>query len=90
MSGPSGDRTHDLRVISTTLYRLSYTTLLSFQGGQMRHKQLHFNFSCLEHSEVYQQFVLVLLRVVNATSKRDVKHARRELISVVIYINVDG
>ena len=28
MSGPSGDRTHDLRVISTTLYRLSYRTLL--------------------------------------------------------------
>ena len=30
MSGPSGDRTHDLRVISTTLYRLSYTTFLIY------------------------------------------------------------
>ena len=26
--GLSGDRTHDLRVISTTLYRLSYTTFV--------------------------------------------------------------
>ena len=56
----------------------------------MRHKQLHFNFSCFQHSEVYQQFVFVLLRVVNATSERDVKHARREFISIVIDINVDG